>query len=276
MNNDIRGIFRVHQFEKVEQVCITAGDLEESSRMHKQMMRCAEEFHESLGIPYRVINIVSGELNDAATIKYDLEGWFPGQGAYRELVSCSNCTDFQSRALDIRCRSPQNAHSHVHMLNSTLTATGRGICCILETFQEPDGVRVPEVLIPFMGGLKFLPFVREPRDVSRGSHVQRKSKRSEAAKALACLEIREENRADVVERIPLPEPIFIDGRVQLATLEAKLSYYPYVNGYVPSKADVELLEALDKTHLAANEFPNVLRWRTHVNSYTVLQRAVWA
>merc|ERR1719229_328809 len=99
------------------------------------MLQCAEDFHKTLGIPYRVVRVVSGELNDAATIKCDLEGWFSGQGAYRELVSCSNCTDFQSRALDIRHRTREKVYSNVHMLNSTLTATGRGICCILEAYQ---------------------------------------------------------------------------------------------------------------------------------------------
>merc|ERR1712079_850422 len=119
------------------------------------------------------MGIVSGDLDDAAMIKYDLEGWFPGQGEYRELVSCSNCTDFQSRALDIRCRAHEvdEKHmsrirlSHVHMLNATLTATGRGICCLLETYQTPKGVRVPDVLVPFMGGTLFLPFVRGPREL---------------------------------------------------------------------------------------------------------------
>merc|ERR1712100_121718 len=148
----------------------------ESRKMHQEMLRCAQYFHEALGIAYRVVNIVSGELNDAAMIKYDLEGWFPGQGQYRELVSCSNCTDFQSRALDVRYRSHHVGHdnkstvhlANVHMLNSTLTATGRGICCILETYQTPEGVRVPDVLVPFMAGTTFLPFVRGPREVRDG------------------------------------------------------------------------------------------------------------
>merc|ERR1712008_213168 len=102
---DNRGIFRVHQFEKIEQFCITVGCLEDSRHMHMEMLRCAEEFHQALGLAYRVVNIVSGELNDAAVMKFDLEGWFPGQGTYREMVSCSNCTDFQSRAMDIRHRT---------------------------------------------------------------------------------------------------------------------------------------------------------------------------
>mmetsp|Transcript_58217 Transcript_58217/g.138636 ORF Transcript_58217/g.138636 Transcript_58217/m.138636 type:complete len:138 (+) Transcript_58217:2-415(+) len=136
------------------------------------MLKTAEDFHRTLGLPFRVVSVVSGELNDAAVAKYDLEGWFHGQGAYRELVSCSNCTDFQARALEIRARSAQTGEgkaaaqpgpvSHVHMLNSTLTATGRAICCILEAYQTEDGVRVPEVLVPFMGGTDFMPFVRGP------------------------------------------------------------------------------------------------------------------
>ncbi|CAJ1330532.1 unnamed protein product [Effrenium voratum] len=156
-----RGIFRVHQFEKVEQFCLTAGDLVESTKMHEEMLRCAEEFYQALGIPYRVVNVVSGELNDAAIKKFDLEGWFAGQGQYRELVSCSNCTDFQSRALDVRCKKDKRLQ-HVHMLNATLVAAGRCICCLLEVYQTPTGVRVPPALVPFMGGLDFLPFVREP------------------------------------------------------------------------------------------------------------------
>lgn len=190
-NVDNRGIFRVHQFEKVEQFCITTGELEESQKMHQEMLQTAKDFHEALGLGYRVINIVSGELNDAAVLKYDLEGWFPGQNEYRELVSCSNCTDFQSRALDVRYRyhkvedGKSSLHmSHVHMLNSTLTATGRGICCILETYQTPDGVRVPEALVPFMGGTTFLPFVRAARDASAdGAPAKAGAKAPKAPKA---------------------------------------------------------------------------------------------
>eukprot|EP00957_Ditylum_brightwellii_P186388 14191555-Ditylum_brightwellii.AAC.1 len=96
---DIRGIFRVHQFEKVEQFCVTTDDYEVSSQEQKNMRQSAEEFYQSLGIPYRVVCLVSGELNDAAVKKYDLEGWFPGQNTYRELVSCSNCTDYQARGV---------------------------------------------------------------------------------------------------------------------------------------------------------------------------------
>ena len=168
---DIRGIFRVHQFEKIEQFCVTHDDYAVSSAEQIRMKESAEEFYQSLGIPYRVVCLVSGELNDAAVKKYDLEGWFPGQNAYRELVSCSNCTDFQARGVEARCgmkKQGQTSASYCHFLNSTLCATGRGICCILENYQQEDGVRVPEVLQPFMGGIDFLPFVRGPMELSKG------------------------------------------------------------------------------------------------------------
>ncbi len=180
---DIRGIFRVHQFEKIEQFCVTTDDLEESSREQTRMIDAAKEFYESLGFPYRVVCIVSGALNDAAVKKYDLEAWFPGQNAYRELVSCSNCTDFQSRGVGARCGQKKTSSSdgqrskeemlketasYVHFLNATLCATGRGICCLLENYQEDDGVRVPEVLVPFMGGIDFLPFERGPMEATKG------------------------------------------------------------------------------------------------------------
>jgi len=163
---DTWGIFRVHQFEKVEQFVICDGDLEKSKLMQDEMIKTAEEFYQSLGFPYHVINIVSGALNNAAIKKLDLECWFPGYNAYRELVSCSNCTDYQSRPMEIRCgvkKMGATDKKYVHMLNATLCATGRAICCILATYQEADGVRIPEVLVPFMGGITFLPFVRESK-----------------------------------------------------------------------------------------------------------------
>jgi len=161
---DTWGIFRVHQFEKVEQFCITVGDEEASRAMHEEMRQIAEEFIQSFGFPYHVVSIVSGELNNAAVKKYDLEAWFPYQQQYRELVSCSNCTDYQSRAMEIRCgqkKMGDKEKRYVHMLNSTLCACGRTICCLLENNQTPTGVNVPPVLQPFLGGLTFLPFVRE-------------------------------------------------------------------------------------------------------------------
>lgn len=158
---DVWGIFRVHQFEKVEQFCLTTP--EKSWEMHEEMIKMAGEFYQNLQLPYRVINIVSGELNDAAAKKYDLEAWFPGYEAFRELVSCSNCTDFQSRGLEVRLQQAKEKaagkeKAYVHMLNATLCATERTMCCIVENYQTDEGVRVPTVLQPFMGGMDFLPY----------------------------------------------------------------------------------------------------------------------
>jgi len=275
-NADNRGIFRVHQFEKVEQFCLTIGALEESQRMHHEMLQCAQDFHEALGISYRVVNIVSGELNDAAMIKYDLEGWFPGQCQYRELVSCSNCTDFQSRALDVRCRLHRVDHEgkstvhqqHVHMLNSTLTATGRGICCILETYQTPDGVRVPEALVPYMGGKTFIPFVRGPREVDAcGAPL----KQAQPAPSPSTVNVGASTSR------PLQESgVLTQGRVKLEELDAKLLETPYVDGFRPSQLDVAVLGALEGAYVDAARFPNIERWLQHVASFTPLQRRSWA
>jgi len=157
---DTKGIFRVHQFKKVEQFAITAPD--DSWRQFEEMIANAEGFCQALGLSYQVVNIVSGDLNLAAAKKFDLEAWFPGQGTFRELVSCSNCTDYQAVSLNIRYDAKKQAtdpasdqSSFVHMLNSTLCASTRVICCILESYQVGDfesggGIVVPEALRPFM------------------------------------------------------------------------------------------------------------------------------
>jgi hypothetical protein len=126
------------------------------------MIGTSQAFYESLELPYKVIKIVSGGMNDAAALKYDLEAWFPGYKEYRELVSCSNCTDYQSRALRIRYalkNLPKNEPTpFVHLLNGTLCATQRTLCCIVENYQTAEGLRVPKVLQPFMGGIDFIKF----------------------------------------------------------------------------------------------------------------------
>lgn len=158
---DTLGLFRVHQFEKVEQFCITSPHGTESWIMLEEMLKNSEDFYQELGLPYRVVSVVSGVLNDAAAKKYDLEAWFPASQKYRELVSCSNCTDYQSRNLEIRYgqkKKEDKVKHYVHLLNSTLTATERTLCCILENYQTKDGVKVPEKLQPFMMGMDFLPF----------------------------------------------------------------------------------------------------------------------
>ncbi|KAI1787265.1 serine-tRNA ligase [Ganoderma leucocontextum] len=166
---DMWGIFRVHQFEKVEQFCIT--EPEKSWEVFDAMVANSEAFYQSLGIPYRVVAIVSGALNLAASQKYDLEAWFPFQGQYKELVSCSNCTDYQSRRLEVRCglkTKDQARKVYVHMLNGTLCATERALCCVVENYQTPEGLVVPEVLRPYMQGREFLPWVKElPKNLQR-------------------------------------------------------------------------------------------------------------
>jgi seryl-tRNA synthetase len=150
---DTRGIFRVHQFEKLEQFCLTSPHDGESWKMFDEMIGNAENLCKALGLPYRIVNIVSGELNNAAAKKFDLEAWFPGSGAFRELVSCSNCTDYQSRRLQIRYGQTKKMNQQtefVHMLNATMCATTRVICAILENNQTEEGVEVPEVLRPWM------------------------------------------------------------------------------------------------------------------------------
>lgn len=160
---DIRGIFRVHQFEKIEQFCIV--NQESGWEEHERMIKQAEDFYQALEIPYRTVAIVSGEINDAASKKYDLEAWFPGdddgRGKYRELVSCSNCTDFQSRRMNTKAGYDKN-QEFPHMLNSTMCATERAMCCLLENYQTAEGVKVPRALQPFMGGMEFMAFERPP------------------------------------------------------------------------------------------------------------------
>ncbi|KAF3944435.1 hypothetical protein CMV_029093 [Castanea mollissima] len=168
---DTLGIFRVHQFEKVEQFCITSPDNNESWDMHEEMIKNSEDFYKLLNLPYQVVSIVSGALNDAASKKYDLEAWFPASQAYRELVSCSNCTDYQARRMETRYgqkKSNEQTKKYVHLLNSTLTATERTMCCILENYQRENGVEIPEALREFMGGKTFLPFKTKPAPEAKG------------------------------------------------------------------------------------------------------------
>lgn len=160
---DTRGIFRVHQFEKVEQFVICSPHDNESWKMLEIMTKNAEEFYQALNIPYRIVGIVSGALNNAAAKKLDLEAWFPGSGAFRELCSCSNCTDYQARRLLVRFGQTKKMNDKAefcHMLNATMCATTRVICCILENNQCEEGVVVPDLLRPFMGNLELIKFVK--------------------------------------------------------------------------------------------------------------------
>jgi seryl-tRNA synthetase len=150
---DTRGIFRVHQFEKVEQFVICSPHDDESWKLMDEMIGNAESFCQMLNIPYRIVAIVSGALNNAASKKLDLEAWFPGGGAFRELVSCSNCLDYQARRLRVRygqTKKMNAATEYCHMLNSTLCAVTRVICVLLEMNQTETGIAVPDALKMYM------------------------------------------------------------------------------------------------------------------------------
>lgn len=153
---DTKGIFRVHQFEKVEQFIFCKP--EDSWDEHEALITNAEEFFQSLKIPYRVMNVCTGDLGTVAAKKYDLEAWLPGQNKFREVVSCSNCTSYQAVRSRIRYRNrPNDPTTHVHTLNSTLAATERTLIAILENYQQKDGsIIIPEVLIPYMEGKKVI------------------------------------------------------------------------------------------------------------------------
>ncbi|XP_035733221.1 serine--tRNA ligase, cytoplasmic-like [Vespa mandarinia] len=182
---DTRGIFRVHQFEKVEQFCLTSPYDDKSWEMMEEMISNAEEFYKELEIPYRIVNIVSGALNHAASKKLDLEAWFPGSGAFRELVSCSNCLDYQARRLLVRygqTKKMNTATDYVHMLNATMCAVTRVICAILEVHQTETGIKVPKVLSRFMPSKydEEIPFVK-PAPIDEAEIKKQKKTKEHAA-----------------------------------------------------------------------------------------------
>ncbi|MEK6928802.1 MAG: serine--tRNA ligase [Nanoarchaeota archaeon] len=145
---DTKGLYRMHQFNKVEQVVYCSP--EESYKMLEEMQKISEEFFQSLKIPYRVIEICSGDLSQKLAKQYDIEAWFPRQGKYGEVTSAGNCTDFQSRALDIKYYNHEQK-VYPHLLNNTMVATSRAMVAILENFQQKDGsVEIPKVLQPYM------------------------------------------------------------------------------------------------------------------------------
>ncbi|HXW37747.1 MAG TPA: serine--tRNA ligase [Nitrososphaerales archaeon] len=148
---DTKGIFRTHQFYKVEQIVFSRPS--ESWPLHEELIANAEGIFQSLGIHYRVVNVCTGDMGSVAAKKYDLEAWLPAQQRFREMVSCSNCTDYQSRRLKIRFRERQDEPTTlVHTLNSTAVTT-RALVAIAENFQQRDGtIRIPRPLVPYMNG----------------------------------------------------------------------------------------------------------------------------
>ncbi|HLD78800.1 MAG TPA: serine--tRNA ligase, partial [archaeon] len=148
---DTKGIFRVHQFNKIEQFIFSAP--ERSWQLHEELIKTTEAIFQALELPYRVVNVCTGDIGTVAAKKYDLEGWFPAQQRYRELASCSNCTDYQSRRLQVRYGvEGEKPKGFVHTLNSTALATTRTIAALLENGQQPDGsIRMPKALLPYLG-----------------------------------------------------------------------------------------------------------------------------
>ncbi len=151
---DQKGIFRVHQFDKIEQFVFSRP--EDSWKEHEKMLTVVEEFYQKLEIPHRVMLLSTGDMGKISAKTYDIEAWMAGQNAYREIVSCSNCLDFQARRLKIRFRDKTNEDTqYVHTLNSTLIATTRILVSIMENFQTKDGhIGIPQVLQSYMGNQK--------------------------------------------------------------------------------------------------------------------------
>ena len=160
---DTLGAFRVHQFEKIEQFVVCSPREDMSWRIHEEMIRTSEEFYQTLNLPHRVVDVASGALNNAAARKYDLEGWFSGSQKFQELVSCTHCTDYQSRRIGCRYGNPSQSvttatplKEHPHMLNATLCALPRTLCCLIENYQTKEGIEIPEILrsyVPSIGSL---------------------------------------------------------------------------------------------------------------------------
>lgn len=151
---DTKGVFRVHQFNKIEQIIVC--DPKDSWSFHEELIHNAEELWKEMKIPYQVVNICTGDIGIVAAKKYDIEAWMPRENKYREVVSCSNCTSYQAVRLNTKYRKGSEKE-YPHTLNSTAIATGRALKAILENYQNEDGsVTVPDVLVPYMDGKKII------------------------------------------------------------------------------------------------------------------------
>ncbi len=149
---DTRGMLRQHQFNKVELVSITTP--EQSSDEHERMLGCAEKVLQKLGLCYRVMTLCTGDMGFAAQKTYDIEVWMPGQDTYREISSCSVCGDFQAQRMKTRFKSKVGKNEFVHTLNGSGVAVGRALIAVMENYQNADGsITVPDVLLPYMGGI---------------------------------------------------------------------------------------------------------------------------
>jgi len=151
---DEKGLFRVHQFNKIEQFVFCKP--EESWKIHEELIKNAEEIFQKLKLPYRIVSVCTGDIGIVAAKKYDLEVYMPREKTYKEAVSCSNCTSYQATRLNIKYQKGSEKE-YVHTLNSTAIATSRALRAILENYQQKDGsIKVPDVLVPYMGGIKVI------------------------------------------------------------------------------------------------------------------------
>jgi seryl-tRNA synthetase len=154
---DTRGVFRIHQFNKVEQFIIAQADHEESVRWHEELLQNAEEIVQALEIPYQVVNVCTGDMGDGKVGMYDLECWVPSENRYRETHSCSYLHDWQARRANIRYRDADGKVRFVYTLNNTAIATPRILIPFLENHQQADGsIRIPVALRPYLGGQETL------------------------------------------------------------------------------------------------------------------------
>ncbi len=152
---DVRGMYRVHQFDKLEMFSFTTP--EQSWDEHEYLVSLEERFLQRLELPYRVVALCAGDTGAPSAKTYDVETWMPGRGGYGETHSCSNCTDFQARRLGIRVRRRGGGTTYAHTLNGTLVATSRALIAVLENYQQADGtVRVPDALVPYMNGMRVI------------------------------------------------------------------------------------------------------------------------
>ena len=255
----------------------------------------------------QTVSICSGELNNAAAKKYDIEGWFPGFGEFKELVSASNCTDYQSRAMEIRYGFPkanEKTKEYVHMLNATLCATGRVICCILENYQAEDGsgVRVPEVLRPYVGAA-FMPYTQplqankvfekaqkaklkaaaQKRKAAGEKDAAPKKPKKEAKPAAAAATSASEGAAAVAADTAAAKEAAAKSATMLDELDAKLLLSTCVSGHRPTAEDAKCYDAVAAIVAATGAEMaaslrlrnNVRRWYSYIGSFAPEERAAW-
>jgi len=178
---DTRGLFRMHQFNKIEQFIFCKP--EDSWKLHEELQKNSEEMFKQLGIPFRVVNICTGDIGIIAAKKYDIEAWFPRSKKYMEVTSCSNCTDYQANRLNIRYEVKTGERYHVHTLNNTGIATSRAMVAILENYQQKDGsIKIPKVLQKYMYGKKFIGKPEKTKKVSKKKKTPKKTKKRKTSK----------------------------------------------------------------------------------------------